>query len=73
MERVSKVLENRVSEVRATARLTDSAACLVVGDFDMGSQMRRIMEAAGQEMPESKTDTGNQSCASAGGNARSRT
>ena len=54
VERVSKVLENRVSEVRATARLTDSAACLVVGDFDMGSQMRRIMEAAGQEMPESK-------------------
>lgn len=54
VERVSKVLENRVSEVRATARLTDSAACLVVGDFDMGSQMRRIMEAAGQEMPEAK-------------------
>ena len=54
VERVTKVLENRVSEVRATARLTDSAACLVVGDFDMGSQMRRIMEAAGQEMPEAK-------------------
>ena len=54
IERVTKVLESKVSEVRATARLTDSAACLVVGDFDMGSQMRRIMEAAGQEMPEAK-------------------
>ena len=54
IERVTKVLSSRVSEVRATARLTDSAACLVVGEFDMGSQMRRIMEAAGQEMPESK-------------------
>ena len=54
VERMAKVLESKVSEVRATSRLTDSAACLVVGDFDMGAQMRRIMEAAGQEVPESK-------------------
>jgi molecular chaperone HtpG len=52
--RLSKVLEDRVSEVRATARLTDSVACIVVGDYDMGSQMRRILEAAGQAVPESK-------------------
>jgi molecular chaperone HtpG len=43
-----------VTEVRATNRLTDSPACLVVGDYDMGAQMRRIMEAAGQPVPESK-------------------
>lgn len=54
VERLTKALEDRVAEVRATNRLTDSAACLVVGDFDMGAQMRRIMEAAGQAMPESK-------------------
>lgn len=54
VERLGKALESRVAEVRATGRLTDSAACLVVGDFDMGAQMRRIMEAAGQEVPESK-------------------
>ena len=54
VERLGKVLEEQVSEVRATSRLTDSAACLVVGEFDMGSQMRRIMEAAGQPLPESK-------------------
>jgi len=54
VERLGKVLEAKVAEVRATSRLTDSAACLVVGDFDMGAQMRRIMEAAGQEVPESK-------------------
>jgi len=54
VERLTKVLEDRVAEVRATNRLTDSAACLVVGDMDMGAQMRRIMEAAGQEVPESK-------------------
>ena len=54
LERLRKVLENRVSDVRATSRLTDSVACLVVGDFDMGSQMRRIMEAAGQPVPDTK-------------------
>jgi molecular chaperone HtpG len=52
--RLAKVLEDRVSEVRATARLTDSVACIVVGEYDMGSQMRRILEAAGQEVPQSK-------------------
>ncbi|MCB1675249.1 MAG: molecular chaperone HtpG, partial [Halioglobus sp.] len=54
VERLGKVLEAQVAEVRATSRLTDSAACLVVGDHDMGAQMRRIMEAAGQPVPESK-------------------
>jgi molecular chaperone HtpG len=54
VERLGKVLEDKVAEVRATARLTDSAACLVVGEFDMGAQMRRIMEQAGQPVPESK-------------------
>jgi molecular chaperone HtpG len=54
VERLGKVLEPQVSEVRATTRLTESPACLVVGDFDMGAQMRRIMEAAGQPVPESK-------------------
>lgn len=54
VERLGKVLEDRVSEVRVTTRLTESPACLVVGDYDMGAQMRRIMEAAGQPVPESK-------------------
>jgi len=52
--RMAKVLEEDVSEVRATARLTDSVACLVVGEYDMGAQMRRILEAAGQDVPQSK-------------------
>jgi molecular chaperone HtpG len=53
VERISASLEGKVSEVRATTRLTDSAACLVVGDDDMGAQMRRILESAGQEVPQS--------------------
>ena len=51
---LGEVLGEKVSKVRATARLTDSPACLVVGEHDMGSQMRRIMEAAGQAVPDSK-------------------
>ena len=43
-----------MAQVRATGRLTDSPACLVVGDHDMGAQMRRIMEAAGQPVPQGK-------------------
>jgi len=54
VERMSKVLENDVESVRVTHRLTDSPACLVVGEHDMGAQMRKIMEAAGQALPESK-------------------
>ena len=52
--RIKTQLESDVKEVRVTHRLTDSPACLVVDDEDMGEQMRRIMEAAGQAMPETK-------------------
>ncbi|MGB1142190.1 MAG: molecular chaperone HtpG, partial [Halioglobus sp.] len=54
VERIAASLGDQVSEVRATNRLTDSVACLVVGEFDMGAQMRRIMEAAGQAVPDSR-------------------
>ena len=54
LERIKKALNDRVQEVRVTNRLTDSPACLVVGDFDMGAQMKKIMEAAGQKVPDSK-------------------
>jgi molecular chaperone HtpG len=54
LERCKKVLEDRVEEVRLTHRLTDSPACLVLGEYELGAQMRRIMEAAGQKVPSSK-------------------
>ena len=54
VERLGKVLQEQVTEVRASARLTDSPACLVVGEHDIGAQMRRMMAAAGQPLPESK-------------------
>ena len=32
-------------------RLRDSPACLVLGEHDVGEQMRRILAAAGQKIP----------------------
>ena len=53
-DRVKAVLSDSVGEVRLTHRLTDSPACLVVSEDDMGMQMRRVLESAGQVVPESK-------------------
>ena len=58
VERLGNALESKVQEVRSTHRLTESAACLVVGDHDMGAQMRRILEQAGQDVPDSTSNNG---------------
>jgi len=54
IERITTELGVDVKEVRVTNRLTDSPACLVVDEFDMGKQMRKVMEASGQSLPDSK-------------------
>lgn len=54
IERVKTLLESKVEEVKSTNRLTTSPACLVVGQNDMGEQIRKIMQAAGQAVPETK-------------------
>ena len=51
IERLKKSLGDKVSDVRTTVRLADSPACLVLGEHDLGAQMRRILEAAGQKAP----------------------
>jgi molecular chaperone HtpG len=52
--RVREVLKEQVSEVRISHRLTDSAACLILEENQMALHMRRLMEQAGQEVPESR-------------------
>jgi len=54
VKRVKEVLAENVQEVRITHRLTDSPACVVLPEHEMGFQMRRMMEAAGQPLPEVK-------------------
>ena len=53
-ERIKSALADRVESVRRSTRLTDSPACLVLGEHDMGAQMRRLMEATGQSVPDAK-------------------
>jgi molecular chaperone HtpG len=53
-ERIQAVIGEKVEGVRPSKRLTDSPACLVLSDFGMGIQMRKILEASGQSMPEAK-------------------
>lgn len=57
VEKLKTSLTDKVSDVRATARLTDSPACLVVGEHDMSAHLERMLKAAGQQMPEIKKPT----------------
>ena len=52
LERLSKALGERVKEVRATARLVDSPACVVVDENELSPHLLRMLKAAGQEAPE---------------------
>ena len=54
LKRVKDALGERVTEVRTSERLKDSPACLVLGEHDLGANMRRILAASGQKVPESK-------------------
>ena len=54
LKRIKDALGDRVSEVRISRRLADSPACLVRADQDMGAQLRRVMAAAGQSVPDDK-------------------
>ncbi|CAN7187534.1 molecular chaperone HtpG [Pseudoxanthomonas sp. LjRoot168] len=52
--RIKAVLGHDVAEVRVSHRLTDSPAILAIGQGDLGLQMRQLLEASGQQVPESK-------------------
>ncbi|GBL58328.1 heat shock protein 90 [Pseudomonas citronellolis] len=54
VERLKAALGEEVAEVRVSHRLTDSPAILAIGEADLGLQMRQILEASGQKVPESK-------------------
>jgi molecular chaperone HtpG len=53
LEKIKATLGERVKEVRVTHRLTDSPACLVVDEHEMGMNLARMLKAAGQNVPTS--------------------
>jgi molecular chaperone HtpG len=54
IDKMKKSLDARVSDVIASSRLVDSAACLVLSKDEPGAQLKRILEASGQTFDESK-------------------
>jgi len=51
IERITESLGDAVKEVRVSSRLTESPACLVVGDYDMSQNMARVLKQIGQDAP----------------------
>jgi molecular chaperone HtpG len=54
VKRIKDALGDKVTDVRITTRLTDTPACVVVGEGEMSTQMIKLMQAAGQPVPEVK-------------------
>ena len=54
IERMKKALNDRVDSINISQRLVESAACVVSGEQDLPLQMRRMLEASGQQLPETK-------------------
>ena len=54
LERLKAALKDKAEDVRVTTRLVDSAACLVVQDHGMSTQLARMLKQAGQQAPDTK-------------------
>jgi molecular chaperone HtpG len=54
LDRLKEALKDKAQDVRATTRLVDSPACLVVQDDGMSTQLARMLKQAGQPVPEVK-------------------
>jgi molecular chaperone HtpG len=54
LKKVKKVLKDRVDSVHVSTRLVESPACVVSGENELSPQLRRVLEASGQSLPESK-------------------
>jgi molecular chaperone HtpG len=54
LKRLKDALGDRVEAVRASTRLVDSPACIVVGEYDMSANLARVLKSVGQSAPASK-------------------
>jgi len=53
LDKIQGALNERVEAVNVSRRLVDSPACVVASEQDLNPQVRRMLEASGQELPES--------------------
>jgi len=54
LKKIRKVLKERVEAVNVSQRLVASPACVVSAQDELSPQIRRMLEASGQTVPESK-------------------
>lgn len=54
LKKIKSALKDRVAAVNVSQRLVDSPACVVAAADDMSPQVRRMLEASGQQLPETK-------------------
>ncbi|MFM8510136.1 MAG: molecular chaperone HtpG [Betaproteobacteria bacterium] len=54
LDKIKEALKDRAKDVRATTRLVDSPACLVVEEGDMSGHLARLLKQAGQAAPASQ-------------------
>jgi molecular chaperone HtpG len=54
LKKMKRILKDRVEAVNVSQRLVDSPACVVTSEKDLAPQLRRMLEASGQPLPESK-------------------
>ena len=52
LERAKSALGDKVVDVKFTHKLTDSPACIVADENGMTTQMMKLMQAAGQQVPD---------------------
>jgi molecular chaperone HtpG len=54
IEKMGKILDSQVKEVKISNRLSESPSCLVADENEMGGNMERIMKSLGQDVPDTK-------------------
>jgi molecular chaperone HtpG len=54
LDRFGRVLSDQVKSVKASSRLLDSPACLIVPEGGLPPQIERLMRAQGRELPKSQ-------------------
>jgi molecular chaperone HtpG len=54
LKQLKRALRERVEDVRSGVRLKESAACLVLGEDDIGHRMRELLRTAGHDVPQNR-------------------
>lgn len=54
LKKIKKTLKDRVEAVNVSRRLVESPACVVAGEGDLNPSLKRMLEASGQALPETK-------------------